>query len=417
MILRNLFLLLPGLLLPFFPYGQVLDWTLYTKEDGLITNQAGNVAILDNGLLWVISENRPLRFDGRKFEEYPDLQKLITGQDRLYGLQTLEDSLLCFSSYEKLILVNTRNGEVQYYPFPPCQDPQKVLEISHAEGTNELHLYFRNFTNSEYEIWRFKGRKFERVNLTCSGLRPRSIYLLKIDQEHAFVYSSGKLLVFDHAGLEKEATDLSASIGNPISFSVKQNGPGDWITVLGAGYFYQFNLSERKARPHPVNRFLRDRTTYSLNFALDEAGNIWACGLEKTLLYYDAQQDTLFDFTGEFAEAIPHKCLFGEVHIDKAGVVWVSTQLGLLKVVKQAGPFDTYLTGTDAYNRAFSIRGITEADNGEIYAGTYSGIIRIDPVRKQETLTAIPHELPFHPLLPGFDTLAEQWQCVGLQNG
>lgn len=219
--------------------------------------------------------------------------------------------------------------------------------------------------------------------------------LLQVDQEFSYVSSPGKLFVFDAAGIEKEHFDLDLLIDSSASI-FKEKGPGGWITLLTGSYFYQISLSERTLRPHPVNRFFPEPPPSNQNFAQDKAGNLWACGLDKTLLFYDAQQDTLFDFSKEFSEGIPDWCFFREVKIDRNGVVWVSTQLGLLKIVRQAGPFENFLTGTDAKGEAFSLRGITETSTGQLYIGTYSGIFQLDPVRNRTTLTPIPNNLPFY---------------------
>ncbi|MCB0644990.1 MAG: hypothetical protein KDC44_25265, partial [Phaeodactylibacter sp.] len=396
MTFRHLFPVLVGLFLPFFLYGQLLEWTFYTKEDGLWANEVGNIATLDNGLVWVISGNQSLRFDGRKFEEYPTLESFISGRDRLYGLQSLDDSLLCFSTYEKLILVNPRSGAVEYLPYPSRKDPEKELYFIMPTGPSELIFYFMNYLKSEYEIWRLKDRQFIPVTLPYGRYGATLVSVLKFESDRPIVLGKGKLSIFDSAGLELEAVDFSDYVDDDLSFVLKQDGPGDWVTFIAWGRFYQINLSDRTFRAHPANRFIEDDLAVSQNFIVDEAGNLWATGMDKLLLYYDVLQDTLYNFSRQFDEEIPYRCLFEDIKIDETGVIWVSTQLGLLKIVKQKTSFDTYLTGTAADNSVYSTRGITETEAGALYVGTYSGTIWIDPVQKQERLVSVPHDLPFH---------------------
>ena len=113
------------------------------------------------------------------------------------------------------------------------------------------------------------------------------------------------------------------------------------------------------------------------------SGGIYLAG-ENSLLAIEADGDVedLFPDANALSRFAP---TFRSFFRDRSGVVWIATNFGALKITRERRLFTTYLAEGDSNCREgfCSMRGITSAPDGTIYASYYDNIHRIDPETRE----------------------------------
>ena len=130
--------------------------------------------------------------------------------------------------------------------------------------------------------------------------------------------------------------------------------------------------------------------------------------------YYNAVLDTLYDFSHELKKVIPNLNDVFNIYKDNSGAFWYNTQLGLLKMTLTSSAMDQYfIESNDACRGYCSFRGITENDDGDLFASFYSGIFHFDP-NNNEVKTILQN--PINKLPLPSDLFADQ-NGIWLNNG
>ena len=399
------------LLIAFCATAQKATFEFFTTADGLAGNNTSSVTQDDQGFIWFVNEGKIHRYDGRNFVVYPVPKQLSTDKEHLLGLASWQDSLLFVWSEHFPFLFNPKTGN------------WKPIKLKERNTQNDGTRFWQSSGNDNVVISRVKkgsGPAYAWRSQT-SQLVPGPLY--KSPRLLSNYYWSG-IDAFDYTEVAYQDTlyqvgqsgrittvTLLDNICTDCRIFWFQPGLDGSVIMLSNKRFYRLDKAKNRFVPHPVNRFLHPGQDFLLRFISEKNGSIWACGPDRTLVYYDAVNDTLYNFQDELKRLLPNRNDFMGLFQDKTGLVWVDTRLGLLKVKPQSTSFDTYFDGFQKTNAYYSFRGFTEDAQGMMYGVYYNGIARFDPAKKQ------PSRLyTFNPLLGLFDLSTER-EMIWLNGG
>ncbi len=391
------------LLLAFGAAAQRARFEFLTTADGLAGNNTSSVAQDDQGFLWLVNDGKLHRYDGRNFLTYTPTPELPGAQEPLLGAASWQDSLIFTWSEHASFLFNPKSGDWQHIkPKAGSYQNTEALFWQRLGKDNILiNSVKRGYT--EANIWHFQNGELEPVYL------PKHVAILNSPYYWCDIDASGKtylayqdtLFQLDRSGNEIAITPLR-NICTDCYDLCFQFGHDGALILLANWRFYILDREHNRFVPHPANRFLQARQNHLHRFVLEKNGSIWVCGQDRNLMYYDAPNDTLYNFHDELKALLPNPNDFKGVFQDKTGVVWIDTRLGLLKVRPQTYPFNAYFNGLNQSKAYYSFRGFSEDEQGLIYGVFYNGIARFDPANKQP-----PRLYTFKNILNFFDLYPE----------
>jgi len=338
----------------------------------------------EQGFIWVLNDYKLHRFDGRNFVVYTPPTDISGSTNKLHYLNSYNDSLLVLLSSSHLYLFEPNTGEWQAFPKPVQKGRKSSISGAHPLKKGNLGIYLYSENSDTLNVYVFNGQQFEKhlhkdVTLTFD----KKPLLLPNGELLLYQYSIEQYTV-DKAG--QKSVLQTDSLGLESFMNISPAASGD-LFVLGNSPNLQkvFNWKPQTDTftPHPVNRFLSQSNLYLSAVLSVEDGSLWLCGPDRNLAYYNADIDTLFDFTTTLRALLPNVNDIIYPYIDKTGTVWLMTRLGLLKVTLHKKAFGQYLSNSETECNGFcSIRGITESPEGDVFASYYHGIARIDPTQK-----------------------------------
>ena len=139
------------------------------------------------------------------------------------------------------------------------------------------------------------------------------------------------------------------------------------------------------------------------SFLIEDNGDAWV-GSRGQLWYYSTFSGKLTNYDKAIRPLVKNNCLYRQIFKDKAGVIWLATDFGAIKIVRS----DNFVRSTDLFSNILSdghencsnvfcsIRGLTEDENGQIYFSYYNSIHTYDP-RTEEELPLFPSYDFFNP--------------------
>jgi signal transduction histidine kinase/AraC-like DNA-binding protein/DNA-binding NarL/FixJ family response regulator/streptogramin lyase len=379
--------LLAALLLLTYSYStaQETHFEFFTVKNGLAGNNTSTVTQDGQGFLWFVNSGKLHRFDGRNFLIYNPPDELEDAKDPFLGLASYQDSLLLVWNEKFAFLFNTRAdiwSKVNIKNEHAQNDDTKFLL---KFGNENIFLPREKIGFDEIKILHFQDNQLKSIPL------PRHIRSLNSWNFWCDIDAFGTthiayqdtLYQFDHSGNKIGIIPLGniCTDCNNLCFNFGQDGT---LVLMANWKFFILDRINNQFKPHPANRFLKSEQTHLHRFILGKDGDIWACGLDRNLIYYDAIADTLFNFHDQLIEFLPNANDFKGIFEDNTGIIWVETRLGLLKVKHQDYPFYSYFSGLNQFNAYYSFRGITEDQQDKIYSVFYDGIVKFDPDNKKD---------------------------------
>ncbi len=358
-------------------HGQNAQFEFFTTSDGLAGNLTTSVIQDEQGLIWFLSDHKIHRFDGRNFSVLPN-PPLFNTETSIKWLSVYQDSLLfAVSSYKAYTYnIHTKTWRL----FIPEKEFGKTFRFTFLHRTKQGVPLLRSLGEDDAPVlWRFSDGSFERIKIKKEDFPEKKFYFFTQDKFGA-IYVANRFVFYeiDSKGVIRKTIPLETCKACYVS-DIKMNDNNEPVLISG-GRFYILKAGETVFSPHPLNRFLSPGVNDFSSFIHGENGSIWACGINRSLIHYDAVKDTLFDYHETLRNKIPLICDFSEIFKDSTGVVWVGTQLGLLKVRLKTVLFDNYFSGQHDVCKGFcSFRGFTEDASGMIYASFYNGIFKFDP--------------------------------------
>jgi signal transduction histidine kinase/DNA-binding response OmpR family regulator/ligand-binding sensor domain-containing protein len=393
-------LLFHAFLLSFCASAQKANFQFYNTADGLSGNFTQSLVQDDQGFIWVLNDFKLHRFDGRNFVLFPPPPAGLPGSKApLEGMGIYEDSLLFFRSRTHLFLLNPKTGDWQSFPQPAGNGESVFLRGGGIYKKHDGQVLVFSKDMDTVSIWHFRNRNLEP---TANIGMPYDGSIIQVDPlDNLYIHSGGRLLKRAGAGRQEVEISLEPYCKDYTVAYVHTDSNGVLNILINSPQIYNgiFTLKPGEATPsqHSVNRFISNPQIRLSAFLMEKNGNLWACGPDKNLVYYDAKQDTLYNFREELKLLLPAANAFLFPFSDRTGTVWVVTRLGLLKVTLQSSAFDQYFARPEEVCEGYcSFRGIAEDDQGTIYARFYNGIARFDPELKKEfPLYPFQHPFPF----------------------
>ncbi len=378
------------LLLHFFADAQKASFEFFTTADGLTGNNTNYVTQDDQGFIWLINNGKIHRFDGRNWLVYPVAPELLA-QEPFLGLATWQDSLLFVWNEHFQALVNPKTGGWHSVKLNGNIQPHEPINFWQKLGRQEnLVLGSSKKGFEEAGFWHLRDNQLESVSLPMR-VSERYYYWCDIDASgRTFLAYRDTLFQLDKSGKILATTPFNNVCKNCYNICFRFEPDGTLI-LLANWQFYRLDKDKNRFVPHRANRFLKAGQNHLHRFLLEKNGSLWACGDDQNLIFYDAQNDTLYNFHEELKRLYPFSNDFKGLFRDKTGIFWIDTRLGLLKVRPQIYPFDTYFHGLNQSGANYSFRGFTEDARGVIFGVFYDGVASFDPAKKQVQRTYTSH--------------------------
>lgn len=385
--------------LPFSVFGQKALFQFYTTQDGLSGSITHNNFQDRQGFIWLHNDFKLHRFDGRRFEIFSPPTNLAGSNEKLIAGKMYQDSLLISLGQKYLFSLNIETGYWQSYLLPSKSKLLRDWGII-AQSQDRVTIFEQSRNLDTLRLWSFNDGQFASSPIRqFVGSNYRS-----------FLYSpNGTLYRYDGKD------DLGNTIeiwkpGTNLPYRIKIDGLSNdaiirHIYPLDNGGFslltyrlvtktsfityhrykiYTYHPTSDKLNLHPLNRFITKSEIFMDKHQVSDNGDIWISGGNRNLYYFDKIQDTLFDFSPILESIIPNTNDIYEPFKDSNGLLWHGSQLGLLKVSLLDNAVQKYFyQPLDNCNGYCSFRGMTEDDQGNIFASFYSGVVRFDPDRQQ----------------------------------
>ncbi|MEA5258119.1 ATP-binding protein [Arcicella aquatica] len=363
---------------------QKATFEFFSTDNGLAGNHTSSVTQDDQGFIWFINDGKIHRYDGYNFLIYPTPDVLTAKQEYISGLTLYQDSLLFVWSEHHQFLFNPKKEHWQPINLKVKNTLGGRLRFWPIDGQNT-----RLMTKVEVMSQRAWSCKIDKSGTIGGTQYPdllSAYYWRNInDYDYSLTYED-TVYHINKAGKITTATPLDNVCKNCGDMWFQPYMKGS-VALLSNTLFYQLDKSKNKFLPHAVNRLLKPNKIKIRRFITEKNGSIWACGYDRSLIYYDARADKLYNFHEELKQLLPNNNDFLGLFQDNTGIVWVETRLGLLKVRPWPNPFDTYFSGMNNVNANYSFRGLTEDAQGMMYGVYYTGIAKFDPVKKQTLRT------------------------------
>ncbi|MCB0661204.1 MAG: hypothetical protein KDC24_00580, partial [Saprospiraceae bacterium] len=221
-----------------------------------------------------------------------------------------------------------------------------VLMRSNEEGRFDDMLSFPNKSNFTPSIFWDNKIVIEALPGTIWFIQGITIKKLKLPDQDGFVTD----LSID----KNENLNILLSSGTIYKIEKGNNTISESIEPPGAG---------------PFQCFLKE-----------DNGNYWLGGYGQ-LLFYNIENGTTIDLHEPLRQLVRNTSQVRQIFKDRLGVIWVATDFGLVKITIPENRFKSFLSGGNEYcsNGFCSMRGLAEAENGNIYASYYNGIHVFNP--------------------------------------
>jgi len=374
-----------NLLMANFSFSQQVRFELYTTSDGLAGKNTSTVAQDDLGFLWFVNDGRVHRFDGRNFIIYPPPDELHNTQESFLGLVSYQDSLLFLWGEKFAFLFNTRSGIWEKVNIKDMHAQHDDIKFLLKFGNENILLPTEKIGFGEISILHFQNNLL-RPLLLPGHIRSLSNWNFWCDIDffgNTYLVYRDTLFQLDPSGNEIGVTPLNNICTDCYNLCFNFGSDGTLVLLANWNFFILDRIHNRFI-PHNVNRFLQSGQTHLHRFILEDNGSIWACGMDRNLIYYDAAADTLLNFHDELVELLPNPNDFKGLFMDNTGIIWVDTRLGLLKVKHQVYPFERHFSVLNQYKAYYSFRGFAEDRQGNVYGVFYDGIAKFDPDRQKD---------------------------------
>lgn len=383
-------------LLPFFAMAQKAKFELFTTADGLASNESHHLVQDNRGFLWFLNASRIYRYDGRNFRQQPAPPRNLPGADELLSAMTgYQDSLLFIFAEKHAFLLNPHTGTWQAFPLHEKNGQGfKSHRLVNISSDNLLIEGIAISATDSSKFWRFQNGQLEPLSISNPGSLLRTAVVTEADDAQEFyLFHQEKLIRLDGNGRLKKEISLNNISPKPSRvISYKRNRNGQFFhTDLG---FFVLDSDADILRTHPVNTSLSSEWDVN-DFQPMDNGDIWITGDSRRLYQYLAKNGKLYSYGEDLIDIFPYKSPLKEIFKDQTGILWIRTQLGLLKITPQGILFDTYLSDSAPHCIGYcSFRGMTEGQDGMIYASFYIGIAVIDP-SSGKLISVLPGYVPF----------------------
>lgn len=349
---------------------------VYGFEEGLSHRNVFSIQQDSTGYLWVGTINGLNRYDGNNFEHQENSRWL---HDKVVGdlLPQAGNTLWVAYSGGVCCIKQSSDSLINYFPdssstlFHKNWRPKNLFQIkgnsmaclgqdnyngtlvlmrSNEEGRLDDMLSFPNKSNFTPSILWDQKIVIEALPGIIWFIKGISIKKLTLPDQEAFV-----------TDLEVDQNnDLNILLSNGTIYRVEEGSNAIKETI-------------KAASNGPYQCFLKE-----------ENGNFWLGGYGH-LQYFNANNGSTIELHDNLKQLVRNTCQIRQIFKDRLGVIWIATDFGLVKLTRPENKFDSFLSGGNEYcNNGFcSMRGMTEGEEGKIYASYYSGIHVFQPEERR----------------------------------
>jgi signal transduction histidine kinase/DNA-binding response OmpR family regulator/ligand-binding sensor domain-containing protein len=396
---------MPGIILravllvvfPLFAAAQKADITYYTVADGLPQNTIHSIVQDSQGFIWLNAGQHLTRFDGVKFLSHINTKHPVFNRNREEFREIQNDGdFLLFCANGLIVSINTLTGEETTVPVS-----EHLLEGYDASNGHCLKLasgaivavYPAKMIGKVLMMWLEKGkiiRKLElsEVNADVSNFH----YTIQEDEKgDLFFLSKGfdSVVKFDSSGRKVQEFPIQ----KPSRTEILRIFPGrsNSILLTRGNMIWRLEQGANTFQLHPANQLFNIGTNKILDLLETPEGNFWAACSNRHLLYYHAEQHNLVDYHKELGSHILDFLTFFRCTLDKSGNLWVTSEMGVLRIKSHKALFDTYFTEQNANCPVFcSFRGFAEDEQGAIYTSFYNNVFKLNgPKERQSNYTPL----------------------------
>jgi hypothetical protein len=371
--------------LPLFAAAQKADFRLYTIADGLPQNTVFSVAQDAQGFVWLNAGQHLTRFDGASFQSHTNSSHPVFNRNREgFGEMQADGDLLVYCLNGQIASTNTLTGEESFVPVAG-QLPAGYGEIyGHCvklETGEIVAIYPAEAAGKVALLWLEKGKISRKVEVSGVNADRSNFYYSFHGDAHGNLYflSNGfdAILKFDRNGKQIQAFPIENTENQAVIRIL--SGRGNSVLLVIENDIFRLEQGAGAFQPHPANRLIQIGTNSIYDLAETPDGNFWAACSQRHLLFYDAQQAKVFDYNDELERLIQNQTTLVKMYADKSGAIWISTTVGILRLVPNNPFFDTYFTEQIALCGGYcSFRGFAEDGSGGIYASFYNNIFKIN---------------------------------------
>lgn len=338
---------------------------IYDMHHGLSSNTIRSIAKDGRGLMWIGTHNGLNIFDGNIFSKMPGVLSSLTIIKIQYDPQ--EDGLWAMTN-QGLYFINTRAIKATKINFAgqPNQDWNNLTGVTISvctSGSFKLLVAYKTGVIAGVNA----HNKLEYIAQLPKGA-DKIEQLQQIDHEKFLVVALNLHLV------QKNNTGnyslKSLRVPRPVMAVAKE---GD--ALLLAYKNGQVNslplqdLNENTIQQLPYFSATPDQF-YSKQAAI-YGGILYANGNDYSFYKYNFQDGKSEKISDKYQDAFEGRSC-NELFIDERNIIWLATNKGLLKIEDRNPLFDRLFH--NASNRV-STRQILESKNGDLYIGSYVGLL------------------------------------------
>lgn len=365
------------------------DWQLRFMgfEEGLSHRNVYKIRQDSSGYLWFATFNGLNRYDGYQFSVYNRQHlEFPLSQDLVRDFCCHSEGAMWLAHPNALSVLRFDAHGVQAISLNH-HDAQRGQEINPGNmqpvpGSQSIWLTLFDVQVSESVLILLDEDGATRVRLPLGGdyeqrallVQDTAIWIAANENEVWQVGISGTILdrfTFPYRGKEVQEARV-------VHLQMNDSQSGIYAFLGNGQLFYRSN-EDKLFTSINTSRALVGKGPFATCY-IEENGDVWAAGV-GLLYHWSEQEGKLSDLNKKVQEVIRHTCNFRQIYKDQAGLIWVASDFGALKITQQRQLFQTYLSGgNSACSSGFcSMRGIAEDPQGNIYFSYYNAIHRLNP--------------------------------------
>lgn len=394
--MRNIFLLIGFIL-----YSQTFvlaqftneDIKVYDIDDGLSHRNIFKIQQDAYGFIWVATINGLNRFDGSSFITfstqsnehkipYNTISDMIINQEGKIHLAHPDFLSILHPEQRSLQVRKIKDGPIirreSMVPHNLMLDTMdRIWMASYNERSGRTSIQVLNPDSSLQTVLAVPGQYPKRPLLHHRG----AYYVAAFENELWKIDDQGNIA---HKWLAPSQGNSSGS--RIIQIQAFENSI--WV-LLANGYLFELSPDLAQSNAHPLNGQISIQES-AASFLIEDNGDTWV-GERGNLWYYSSYNKSLTNYDQAIRPLTKNNCLYRQIFKDRAGVIWLSTDFGAIKIVRS----DNFVRSSDYFTQLLSggnencsnvfcsVRGMTEDEQGKIYMAYYNSIHTYDPKSKE----------------------------------
>lgn len=371
-----------------------INFTRYKVEQGLSDNDVNTIIQDAQGFIWVATDDGLNRFDGYNFKVYHNNPKEASSlpNDSINTLYKDSLGILWVGTSKGLARYNPSTDNFTIYRHNPnisnslsndkinsiYQDKFGLIWIGTSKGLNKFDLKTGNITRYYHDKNRSDTISQDAI-ISVYETR-QGVLWVGTDVSGLNRYDRDKDSFINYqANLEREEIPKSVDL-------LYEDSLGNlWIGAESGGV-YKYDPIKDQFVPFNILTGLdklTDDSVYSI--CEDHLGMLWISTTSAGLYRYDPKTNSLANYSyNRFSTNSISSNAIWSMFIDKEGILWVGTDLGLNKANLKRQHFTTFTNNPSIKNSLSDdiVYAFCEDKLGTLWVGTSDGLNKYDPKTK-----------------------------------